>query len=115
LRREPAATSLVAPNFVGLSHELRVHDNIDVKTGNDYCPVAPAPHYLNVERASCLGARLGSRAVACIATHNEGLINRFTARQYCALACDLASDDNCFNRQICLAELTERAPLSPEP
>jgi hypothetical protein len=34
-------------------------------------------------------------ALSSVAAHNRRLINRFAARQYCALACDCPSVDNC--------------------
>jgi hypothetical protein len=39
-----------------------------------------------------------------VAAQQRGLINRFTARQYCTLACAAASEDNCSNKKICLAK-----------
>jgi hypothetical protein len=44
--------------------------------------------------------------------HNEGLINRFTARQYSVLAWALASEDNCFNKQNRLAKLSGEVTAS---
>jgi hypothetical protein len=46
-------------------------------------------------RAEAFAAFRGLRSLQGIAAHKPGRINRFAARQYCALACAGAAEDNC--------------------
>jgi len=53
--------------------------------------------------------RRGARSLQRIATHKPGRINRFAAKQYCALACARVAEDNCNEEKFTRRKLNRAA------
>jgi hypothetical protein len=53
--------------------------------------------------------RAGPSKLRRIATHKPGRINRFAAKQYCALACARVADDNCNREKFAWRKLNREA------